>query len=124
MVGVEQDLNLAQLTAEPAADVKVVPAAVAWWCGLCLWQRFFGTAPLACLALVSFTLHFNSLPGKPLSLECFIPVSWLALRDRDSHWQRSCSGGRLSGLQVCATLGPCSLGPGKMLQLHSASLNG
>lgn len=28
--GVEQALNLAQLTAEPAADVKVVPAAVAW----------------------------------------------------------------------------------------------
>lgn len=87
-------MNLAQLIAEPAADVNVVPAAVAWWCGLCLWQSFFGTdpppLPPACLALVSFTLHFNSLPGKPLRFECFIPVSWLALRDRDSHWQRSC----------------------------------
>lgn len=32
----ELDLNLAQLTAEPAAHVNVVPATVAWWCAVSL----------------------------------------------------------------------------------------
>lgn len=116
-------MNLAQLTAEPVADVNVVPATVAW-CGLCLWQSFFGTDPWHIFLWFHLPCTLILCLASLSAQECFPPAFCLALRDRDSHLQGSCWGVPLSGPSVCGTLSPCSWGPGRVPQLCSASLNG